>query len=92
MQAREGDDDIMVSCRSTFSCNATGDDEIGVMTARECCVENQDGLSYIVSDQAGVQTCTTCVGKPLVGSAINLHGRTNCWIDSEPVFTQRLGS
>ena len=65
MQAQEGDSDIMVSCRSTVSCNATGDDEIGVMTAWECCVENQDGLSYIISDQTGVQSCATCIGKPL---------------------------
>ena len=73
MQAQEGDGDTMVSCRSTFNCNATGDDEIGVMTAWECCVENRDGLSYIVSDQTGVQTCTTCIGKPLDGSTVCYH-------------------
>ena len=67
MQA--GGDD-MVSCRSTISCNATSDDEVGIMTARECCVENPDGLSYIVSDQTGVQTCTICIGEHLGGSSV----------------------
>ena len=53
----------MVLCRSTASCNATGDDEIGIMTARECCMENPDGLSYITV--SGVQTCTICIGEHL---------------------------
>lgn len=33
------------------------------MTARECCVETTEGLSYIVSDQTGGQTCTICIGE-----------------------------
>lgn len=59
--------DSVVSCRSTISCNTTVEDEIGIMTARECCVETPEGLSYItVSDQTGDQTCTICIGEHLL--------------------------
>jgi hypothetical protein len=77
----------MVSCRSTVSCNATGDDEIGMMSARECCMENRDGLSYIIPDQTGVQTCTICVGKPLDDSAACI-----CMVNivGYPVITLKL--
>ena len=46
----------LVSCHSSVGC----DNEIGVTTARECCVENPDGLAYTIPGQ---EICTPCVGK-----------------------------
>ena len=50
--------DVSVVCRSTDSCR--DGDEIGVMSARECCVENSNGLAYTIPGQAA---CTVCIGE-----------------------------
>lgn len=58
------EEEVKVSCRSTCSCNTTGDDEIGLMTVQECCVENPSGLAYTMSSQQpGNGTCTSCIGE-----------------------------
>ena len=50
-------DNVTVLCRSTVDCDG---DELGLMTARECCVENETGLAYTFPDQ---DTCLVCIGE-----------------------------
>ena len=47
----------MVVCRAQIGCTGT---DLGVMTPRKCCVQNENGLSYQVPGQ---EICTVCVGK-----------------------------
>lgn len=46
----------LVQCRATTDC--TGN--FTTMTARQCCVENIDGLSFTIN---GDLTCHVCIGK-----------------------------
>ena len=46
-----------VVCKSNVDCNG---DDLGVMSARECCVNNPEGLSF--TDQA-TEMCTACIGQ-----------------------------
>ena len=57
-QAAEPQHDVKVLCSSTVSCS--GGDEIGLMTARECCVKNPNGLAYKHANDS----CSPCIGKP----------------------------
>lgn len=58
------EEELKVSCKSTVRCNTTDDDEIGLMTVRECCIEIPDGLAYTMSSQQpGNDTCTPCIGE-----------------------------
>ena len=61
VQAAEG---VRVSCRSSLNCSESSDDEIGIMTARECCVENSNGLAFTTtSQQSETHVCTACIGE-----------------------------
>ena len=58
------EEELKVFCKSTVGCNTTGDDEIGLMTVRECCMGTPDGLAYTMSSkQPGNDTCTPCIGE-----------------------------
>ena len=48
------DDVDLVQCSTNADC--TGN--LTTMTMRQCCVENDDGLSFTVNS-----TCHTCIGK-----------------------------
>ena len=49
------DEEQMVKCSTTVDCLASST----VMTARECCVNSEDGLSYSIRGQ---QRCHACKG------------------------------
>ena len=55
---------VMVFCSSTVSCG--GGDDIGLMTARECCVENPNGLAY----RRANSSCSPCIGTYACNSLI----------------------
>ena len=44
-------------CRGQVGCIGT---DLGVLTPRECCVQNENGFSYRVQGQ---EICIPCVGK-----------------------------
>ena len=51
-------EDQPVECSTTVNCSSNST----LMSARECCVNSVDGLSYSIPGQ---QQCHTCVGKYL---------------------------
>ena len=50
-----GAGDSLVQCRTTLDCSGN----MTLMSARDCCVSNPDGLSFTVP---GVETCQVCIG------------------------------
>ena len=54
----------MVECSTTVNCSSNGTS----MSARECCVNSVDGLSYSIPGQ---QQCHTCIG--MSGISMMLH-------------------
>jgi hypothetical protein len=49
----------LVECSTTVNCSSNGT----MMSARECCVNSEDGLSYSIPGQ---QQCHTCIGMYLI--------------------------
>ena len=49
----------MVECSLTLNCSSNGT----LMSARECCVDNLDGLAYTIPGSGG---CHTCIGMMFV--------------------------
>ena len=57
----------MVECSTTVDCSSNS----ALMSARECCVNSVDGLSYSIPGQ---QQCHTCIGEPeIVLSLLNFR-------------------
>ena len=46
----------LVECSTTVNCSSSG----MMMSARECCVNSEDGLSYSIP---GLQQCYACIGE-----------------------------
>ena len=53
------DDDTLVKCSTTLNCSGTN---LPTMTKRQCCVERDDGLSFMI-DGDPKATCRVCIGK-----------------------------
>ena len=49
-------DNVTVLCTSTLECG----NEIGEMTARQCCVENESGLAITLREY---DVCLVCIGE-----------------------------
>ena len=47
-------------CRSTVDCSDSPHDELGFMSAKECCVDTPNSLAYSIP---GTETCTACIGE-----------------------------
>lgn len=62
----EGHNSTRVSCRSTVSCDG---DEVGMMSARECCVETPSGLAYTVPGQ---ENCMVCTGGYIYNARVSM--------------------
>ena len=52
-------DTVEPSCRASANCAGGPGDDLGVMTLRECCLDNSKGLAYISSEGS----CISCIGK-----------------------------
>ena len=51
-------DDLLVECQNNSNCNG----ESEAMSVRDCCLENEQGLSFMVP---GYHQCYECIGKLL---------------------------
>ena len=47
----------LVECSTTIDCTNS---DLGIMTTRDCCIDNPNGLSYTIP---GSEVCYVCVGK-----------------------------
>ena len=55
----------LILCRATVDCLGAN---LGVMTARDCCVNNPMGLAY--TDEQSAETCTPCIGECIDASLL----------------------
>ena len=91
MNTEQAQGDAMVSCRSTVNCSTSGDDVIGLMTARECCMENPGGLAYTISHPEPAeplenQHCTVCIGEYMSWSMVPIHSHILFSMSTQTVF------
>ena len=57
--------DQLILCFPDLICNFPEDSL--VKTIRECCLDDPDGLSYVIP---GVELCFNCIGKHLLSQTI----------------------
>ena len=53
------DTGVPVPCRASVNCAGGPGDDLGMMTPRDCCVVNPQGLAYVPREGA----CIACVGE-----------------------------